>query len=241
MGAENELTNLENIPMHTVTIAGSVFIAILSITSHEAAHGYVANWLGDPTAKLQGRLTLNPIPHIDPIFTILLPLFLIIAGSGLIFGGAKPVPVNISRLRNPRRDWALVGAAGPAMNLIIAIVLTGLFAAAMHLGLAREYANLFEILGLGIFLNVLLAVFNLIPIPPLDGSRVLQYFLSSSALGVYRQMESYGLLVIVALLFLVPGFYRVVSLLIFGVTEVITVPFGVWDALQSVLRGLLST
>ncbi|MCB1675409.1 MAG: site-2 protease family protein [Halioglobus sp.] len=227
--------------MDLLTTTGVVLLAVFSITSHEAAHGFVANWFGDPTAKLQGRLTLNPLPHIDLVFTILLPLFLIIAGTGIIFGGAKPVPVNISRLHNPRRDWALVGIAGPAMNLAIAIVLTVVLAALVHPGLAQDDAGVLKILALGIFLNVLLAVFNLIPVPPLDGSRVLQYFLSSSALETYRRMESYGLLIIVALLFLVPGFYRFVIAVIFGVTAAITAPFGVWHTLQSILQGLLFT
>jgi Zn-dependent protease len=102
--------------MNPVTVIGVTRLAIVSITSHEAAHGFVADRLGDPTARERGRLTLNPIPHIDIFFTILLPLFLILSGSGLIFGGAKPVPVNISRLREPRRDWALVGAAGVSVR-----------------------------------------------------------------------------------------------------------------------------
>jgi len=98
--------------MNPVTVIGVATVAVISITSHEAAHGFVADRLGDPTAREQGRLTLNPIPHIDLFFTILLPLFLILSGSGFIFGGAKPVQVNVARLRSPRRDWALVGAAG---------------------------------------------------------------------------------------------------------------------------------
>ena len=108
--------------MNPVTAIGVEGVAIVSITSHEAAHGFVADRLGDPTARDRGRLTLNPIPHIDLFFTILLPVFLILSNSGFIFGGAKPVPVEVNRLRRPRRDWALVGAAGPAMNVLIAIV-----------------------------------------------------------------------------------------------------------------------
>jgi Zn-dependent protease len=107
--------------MNPVTVIGVAGIAVVSITSHEAAHGFMADRLGDPTARERGRLTLNPIPHIDLFFTILLPLFLILSNSGFIFGGAKPVPVDVSRLRNPRRDWALVGAAGPVLNVLLAI------------------------------------------------------------------------------------------------------------------------
>src|SRR5512142_3509094 len=112
--------------MNSVTAFGVGVIAVLSITSHEAAHGFVADRLGDPTARERGRLTLNPIPHVDLFFTILLPLFLILSGSSFIFGGAKPVPVDVARLRNPRRDWALVGAAGPGSNVLIAIGLAAI-------------------------------------------------------------------------------------------------------------------
>ena len=159
--------------MDPLVIFGVAVIAVVSITSHEAAHGYAANYFGDSTAREQGRLTLNPIPHIDPFFTLLLPALLIISGSGFIFGGAKPVPVNVSRLGRPRRDWALVGAAGPAMNILIAIGLTALLGVVTHLGLAQPDSAVTEILSIGIFLNALLAIFNLIPIPPLDGSRVV--------------------------------------------------------------------
>ncbi|MGH9144019.1 MAG: site-2 protease family protein, partial [Vicinamibacterales bacterium] len=155
--------------MNLVTVVGVIVVAIVSITSHEAAHGFVADRLGDPTAREHGRLTLNPIAHIDLFFTILLPLILILSRAGFIFGGAKPVPVTVSRLRRPRRDWALVGAAGPAMNVLIAVGLTGVLSVGTHLGLADPSSSLAEILALGIFLNALLAVFNLIPIPPLDG------------------------------------------------------------------------
>jgi Zn-dependent protease len=225
--------------MSPITILGVVVVAIVSITSHEAAHGFVADYFGDPTARERGRLTLNPLPHIDLFFTILLPLFLIISGSGFIFGGAKPVPVNVSRLRRPRRDWALVGAAGPGMNLLIAIVLTALLAAATGLGLADTTSSLTKILSVGIFLNALLAVFNLIPIPPLDGSRVVQYFLSGEGLDVYRRLEQFGLLIIVALLFLVPQTQTLLAAVIFGLVELLTRPFGVWADVEPLLRGLL--
>ena len=225
--------------MDPVTVAGVIVVAIISITSHEAAHGFVADRLGDPTARERGRLTLNPLPHIDPFFTILLPLFLILIGSGFIFGGAKPVPVNVSRLRNPRRDWALVGAAGPIMNVMIAIGLTALLSVVTHLGGANASAKLTEVLSVGIFLNVLLAAFNLVPIPPLDGSRVVQYFLSGEALNVYRRLEQFGLLLVVALLFFVPGFSALLGDIIFGLVELITTPFGVWPDVASLLRHLL--
>lgn len=225
--------------MDPVTVAGVIVVAILSITSHEAAHGFVADRLGDPTARERGRLTLNPLPHIDLFFTILLPLFLILLGSGFIFGGAKPVPVNVSRLRSPRRDWALVGAAGPSMNVLIAIVLAALLSVVTHLGMANASSKLTEVLSVGIFLNALLAAFNLVPIPPLDGSRVVQYFLSGEALNVYRRLEQFGLLLVVALLFFVPGFSALLGAVIFGLVALITTPFGVWPDVESVLRHLL--
>lgn len=225
--------------MNLVTLFGVIAVVLLSITSHEAAHGFMADRLGDPTARERGRLTLNPIPHIDLFFTILLPMLLIFSGSGFIFGGAKPVPVNVSRLRNPRLDWALVGAAGPGLNLLIAIGMAAALSAATLLGVAGPASSLTEILAVGIFLNALLAVFNLIPIPPLDGSRVVQYFLSGEALVFYRQLERFGLLIILALVFFVPQLQIVLSAAIFGVVRLITAPFGVSAAVELLLRRLL--
>lgn len=225
--------------MNAPTAAAVIVLVVLSITSHEAAHGFVADRLGDPTARERGRLTLNPIPHIDLFFTILLPLVLILSGSGFIFGGAKPVPVDVRRLRHPRRDWALVGAAGPALNVVLAIGLTILLAAATRAGLADASSSVTEVLAIGIFLNALLAVFNLIPIPPLDGSRIVQYFLSGEALTLYRRLEQFGLLVILALVFLVPQMQTVLSRVIFGLVALITTPFGVLPDVEFVLRRLL--
>jgi len=225
--------------MNPVTVIGVATVAVISITSHEAAHGFVADRLGDPTAREQGRLTLNPIPHIDLFFTILLPLFLILSGSGFIFGGAKPVQVNVARLRSPRRDWALVGAAGPAMNVFLALALTVLLSLARQAGIGGLSSSLAQILVVGIFLNALLAIFNLIPIPPLDGSRVLQYFLSGESLLLYRRIEQFGLLIIVALVLFVPQMQVLLSDAIYGFVELITTPFGVWAEVESLLRRVL--
>ena len=221
------------------TLVGVIAVAVLSITSHEAAHGFAADRLGDPTARLRGRLTLNPLVHIDPFFTVLLPLFLILSGSGFIFGGAKPVPVDVSRLRSPRRDWGLVGAAGPAVNILLAIGMTALLSAAVHLGLVDRTSGFTEILAVGIFLNALLAIFNLIPIPPLDGSRILQYFLSGETLVLYRKFERFGLLVLVGLLYLVPEVQTLLGTVIFGFVEGITRALGVWADVEPLLRRVL--
>ena len=225
--------------MKAWTVIGVAGVAIVSITSHEAAHGFVADRLGDPTARERGRLTLNPIPHIDLIFTILLPMFLILSGSGFIFGGAKPVPVDVSRLRHPRRDWALVGAAGPVVNVIIAVGLTIVLLIATLVGLADSSSSLTEVLAVGIFLNALLAVFNLIPMPPLDGSRVVQYFLSGEALALYRRLDRFGLLIIMAAVYFVPQLQVPLSRAIFGLVILITTPFGMAPVVGSTLRSVL--
>jgi Zn-dependent protease len=225
--------------MNPLTIAGIILVVIPSITSHEAAHGIVADRLGDPTAREAGRLTLNPIHHIDLFFTILLPAFLILSGSGFIFGGAKPVPVNVSRLRSPRRDWALVGAAGPLTNVLLAIALSALLSLFLHTGLWTRSSIGTEVLAVGIFVNVLLAIFNLVPIPPLDGSRIVQYFLSGDALRVYRSVEQYGLLVIVALVLFVPPFQMFLTQVILDSMALVTGAFGVSQDVALVLRGVL--
>jgi len=226
--------------MDPIVTAGCAVIVILSITSHEAMHGFAAYWLGDPTAREQGRLTLNPLPHIDLFFTILMPAFLLLSGSGVIFGGAKPVPVNVGRLRRPRRDWALVGAAGPLTNVAIAIALSALLALLIHTGMAAPRSRATEIFSVGIFVNALLAVFNLVPIPPLDGSRVLQFFLSGATLAVYQRMERYGLVLIVALIVFFRPAQVFVSSAVRELTLAVTLPFGVTRAVELGLRNLLA-
>jgi Zn-dependent protease len=225
--------------MTPATIAGLVLVIVPSITTHEAAHGFVADRLGDPTARERGRLTLNPIPHIDLFFTILLPAFLILSHAGFIFGGAKPVPVNVARLRNPRRDWALVGAAGPLSNILIAVLLCAALSFLLHTGLWSSRSSGTEVLTVGIFVNILLAVFNLIPIPPLDGSRVVQYFLSGEALDAYRKVEQYGLLILVGLIFFVPAFQIFLAHLLLGSVALLTTLFGIANDVEPVLRSLL--
>jgi Zn-dependent protease len=225
--------------MDPLTTAGAIAVVVVSITTHEASHGFVADRLGDPTARQAGRLTLNPIPHIDLFFTILLPLLLLLSGTGVIFGGAKPVPIDVSRLRRPRRDWALVGAAGPLSNMLIAVLLAALLSLLLHTGMLAFSAGLTEILDVGIFVNVLLAVFNLIPIPPLDGSRVVQYWLSDGALEAYRRLERFGLIVIVLLVLFFPPMQTLLVDGIFYGTEGITRAFGVWADAEPLLHHVL--
>src|SRR5262245_60812521 len=189
----------------TLVTGSAIGLVILSITTHEASHGFVANQLGDPTAREAGRLTLNPLRHIDLFYTIVLPLVLLASGSPFIIGGAKPVPVNIARLRNPRRDWALVGAAGPLSNLAIAVLLAALLAAGIRTGVLTRSSLGTEVLTIGMLANSVLALFNLIPIPPLDGSRVVQFFLGGWLRRAYVRLERFGLLLILALVMLVPA------------------------------------
>ncbi|MCA9751218.1 MAG: site-2 protease family protein [Gemmatimonadetes bacterium] len=224
--------------MDLFVVAGVAALIIPSITSHEAAHGYVADRLGDPTARERGRLTLNPIPHIDPMFTIAVPLFLLLSGAGVIFGGAKPVPVDVSRLRNPRRDWALVALAGPATNLAVALVLSAVFAILIRGEIVPASSRVAGVLATGIYVNALLVVFNLLPIPPLDGSRVVQFFLSGAALRGYRQLERFGLLLVLAFVFFFPPGQEFLVRAVGALTLLVTSPFGVSRAVAMALGGL---
>jgi Zn-dependent protease len=180
-----------------------VLPVLTAITFHEAAHGFVAWRLGDDTAKRLGRVTFNPLRHIDPFGTILLPGMLIVAGSPFLFGYAKPVPVNFRRLRRPRRDMVLVAAAGPVANLIIA------FAAAllMYLGAvlpAGADAWWLQNLHNAIVINLVLAVFNMIPLPPLDGGRVAVGLLPRELGMRLARLERYGMLILIGVVFLLP-------------------------------------
>ena len=168
---------------------------IFAITVHETAHGWVASKCGDPTAKLLGRLTLNPIKHIDPIGTIVVPAILFFLG-GFIFGWAKPVPITWRNLKNPRRDMALVAAAGPLANLGMAF----LWVAVAKLGIGLHSAPFAYMGQIGISINLVLMLLNLIPIPPLDGSRVVASLLSPAMAYRFNQLEVYGFLILVLLL-----------------------------------------
>ncbi|MDQ7778194.1 MAG: site-2 protease family protein [Planctomycetota bacterium] len=178
----------------------SIAILVLSVCLHEAAHAWAAYKLGDPTAYRLGRVTLNPIPHIDPIQTIAMPLMFYFASGGkFIFGGAKPVPINPYLFRNPSKGMMLTGLAGPAVNLLLAGIAGFLY---------LPFRPIIKLESVGDFLliyivviNVFLLVFNLIPIPPLDGSRALRYFLPYHLRERFDRLEQYGMLILMLVIF----------------------------------------
>ncbi len=164
----------------------SVIIAlILSIVLHEVAHGYAANWLGDPTARLAGRLSANPLRHIDPIGSVLLPAFLFLTNSGLLFGWAKPVPYNPYNLNNQRWGEAIVAAAGPGTNLLLALIFAIIVRMAVPLDLSASFVSLASYI---VYINILLALFNSIPSPPLDGSKILESILPFGLRLKYKEL-----------------------------------------------------
>jgi len=187
----------------------SILPILIAITFHEVAHGFVANKLGDPTAKFVGRLTLNPFVHIDPVGTILMPLMLFIFTNGqFVFGYAKPVPINPQNFRDPRRDMAISAAAGPIMNILLAIasVLIIKFFIAPLSTIMPQAVNAMVIKPLmlmftsSIIINVVLASFNLIPIPPLDGGRVVIGFLPHRQAVSYSRIEPFGFIIVIILI-----------------------------------------
>ena len=208
-------------------------VILPAVASHEVAHGYIAYRLGDPTAKSRGRLTLNPLAHIDPIGSILVPLFLILVRSPYLFGWAKPVPVNPRYFRNPLKGILYVAIAGPMTNLILALV-TAAAGRLILLGIpdsllfrsdsfpALIVQVILFLLGAFVIINVVLAVFNLLPIPPLDGSRILTYFLPLTGRRVMLAMEQYGFIILVAIL------------LLGGLSGLFNLTSGIWKGLLGI-------
>jgi Zn-dependent protease len=196
----------------------AIGVLLLSVILHEVAHGYTAFRLGDPTARYAGRLTLNPLKHIDPFGTVILPLLLILARFPYPVGWAKPVPVNPLLLRDPHRGMMLVGAAGPLSNVALALV------AAMILRTfpVSRVPLLFDLLSIACYLNILLCVFNLVPVPPLDGSRVVAGLLPPDLKRAYESITPYGFLIVIGLFYL-------------GLLEKVIIPLS--DLIFSLLVG----
>ena len=175
-------------------------VLLFSAIIHECAHGWTAEKLGDPTARDAGRITLNPLPHIDPMGSIIVPLILLLASGGrFAFAWAKPVPVNFYNLRNPKRDMVWVSFSGPASNFFLVLICTLLFRVSIfRIGLG-------PLLGWGIFINLILGIFNLLPIPPLDGSKILMGILPREMAYSYSRLEPYGSIILIA--FIVLGLF----------------------------------
>jgi Zn-dependent protease len=188
---------------------GIRFLILLpAIILHEVSHGYVAYLLGDPTAKQKGRLTLNPLAHIDPWGTIILPLMLLVVGSPVVIGWAKPVPVNPNYFKDFRKGMMLTGIAGPTTNLVLAAV-AGLMVRIMGTS-GLDLGDISTVGGVLLYfswINLVLLFFNLVPIPPLDGSRVVAWLLPERALKPYHSLERYGFVIIFGLLWLAPGLF----------------------------------
>lgn len=190
-------------PMHDFLIIAAYAIpVILAITLHEAAHGFAALYFGDDTALNAGRISLNPLRHIDLFGTILLPALLLFSGAGFVFGYAKPVPVNFAALRRPKRDMIWVAAAGPGMNIFLALLSAAILAIASRFGGADAWVRL--CLRYSVEINLVLAVLNLWPIPPLDGSRVAVGLLPFSLARPLWRASGYGMVLLLALFFLAP-------------------------------------
>lgn len=203
--------------MDPLILVIQIIILLMSVVIHEVSHGAMANYLGDPTAKYAGRLSLNPIKHLDPWGSLLIPLFLLIIHSPVLFGWAKPVPVNFYNLRNQKWGPAMVAGAGPGSNLFIALIF-GLTLRFAPLGASVYTQSLVQIFAYIVVLNLLLAIFNLVPIPPLDGSKILFTFLPSKYQYVAANMERYGMIL---LLFFIFFLFRFILPIVFWLFKLI--------------------
>ncbi|MBF0554007.1 MAG: site-2 protease family protein [Nitrospirae bacterium] len=213
---------------------------LFAITFHEVAHGWVADKLGDPTARSMGRLSFNPLAHIDPVNTVILPIVLFIASNGMfIFGSAKPVPVDYRNLKNPRRDSAIVSAAGPVMNIILAIVslflliilrkvLPHVVTEDSDLVLSKIIPPVVQMLQYGVSFNIFIAAFNLIPIPPLDGGRIAISLMPPRQAYMFSRLEPYGIFIV--LILWMTGLARIIIYPIQGfikfLISLFIIPFG---------------
>lgn len=207
-----------------ITAIAIIVVLVISIILHEMAHGFMADYLGDPTARMQGRLSPNPLVHIDPIGSILVPGLLFLTNAGLLFGWAKPVPYNPYNLRDQKWGEALVAAAGPAVNLLIALVFGLLIRFADPVGLSDSFIHLSSYV---VYMNILLAFFNLIPFPPLDGSKIVQPFLPLALAVRYRafvsNFERWGLLGTFLFIFIfINLLWEPFSRLVFTIFEILT-------------------
>lgn len=198
-----------------------VLILLFSAIIHEVSHGQMAFMLGDKTAKLMGRITLNPLPHLDPLGSVLLPALLILSNSGFFFAWAKPVPVNPYNLKNPKRDTALVALAGPGSNIFIAISLAIILRILIMLGIVSPTDGFSFLMLKVVLINLMLAIFNLVPIPPLDGSKILFGILPRQFANFENFLNQYGIIVLFLFIFwfswlIVPVIYFFFNLLTYG-------------------------
>lgn len=210
------------------------FAALIpAIMIHEIAHGYAALRCGDTTARDEGRLSLNPLRHVDPFMSVILPAILVLTGSSVVFGGAKPVPINLWRCRDPKKAYWITALAGPASNLAQAVLGALLFHVLLHvLPDARFSVYLLYFLLSYVVTNVVLMVFNLVPVPPLDGSRVVTVLLPRDLAWRYAQMDRYGMLFVFVLLW-IPAFNELIGRATFAVCRFV----GLADYLWLLLLG----
>jgi len=180
------------------TITVYAIPVLLAITLHEAAHGYVARLFGDDTAHIAGRITLNPLKHIDPIGTIAVPLVILLVTKGMLFGWAKPVPVSVGRLRRPKQDMVWVAAAGPGSNLLMAILWALFFSAQRALGIDEQFFQAMSLAGIQV--NLVLMALNLLPVPPLDGGRIMVGLLPHRISHQFARIEPFGFIIVILLL-----------------------------------------
>jgi len=207
----------------------SIAILIMSVVVHEVSHGYAAFLLGDPTAKYAGRLTLNPIKHLDPWGSVFIPLFLVISNAGILFGWAKPVPYNPYNLKNQKYGPAIVGAAGPLSNLALALFAGVTMRAFFVAGIFEGFV--LQVLATIIFINILLMVFNFLPIPPLDGSKLLYAILPVSE-HTKMTLDKYGFVILIAFIFLFGSIIQGIVLFVLQWFAKIIVGVSLVDFLQ---------